>query len=99
MARRRLDRARDEKWFLENTEMQRLHNGEVVAIHSCKVWGSGQTADAALKAAEAQQGCPPLEEMLLAVAHHDEPVWIPFVTVPPGYDPFVNDHSAPKSNA
>jgi hypothetical protein len=51
----------------------------MVAVYDCKVWGSGETLEVALKEALAQPDAPPASEFLLAhVPQPDEDATFPY---------------------
>jgi len=91
-------RSRDERWCLSDAGVRRQFAGQIVAVYDCKVWGSGADVAAALNAAQAQQGCPPLADLVLASVHDDEPAFFPLLRVPSEQSPRPSEPAVPHSN-
>jgi hypothetical protein len=72
-------RRRDEKWCLSEASVRQQYAGQVVAVCDRKVWGSGADVAAALQTAQAQPGCPPADDLLLAVVPDDRPEFFPLL--------------------
>ncbi len=72
-------RSRDQGWITNDKDAMSQYAGQLVAVYDCKVWGSGETLEAALKEALAQPGAPPSSEFLLAnlPPPPDENAWFP----------------------
>ena len=72
-------RTRDQKWCLETIDVRKRYSNQVVAVCDCKVWGSGDTVDAAFATAAAQKDCPPPKDLVVVVLPEFEQPWIPML--------------------
>jgi hypothetical protein len=91
-------RSRDEKWCLNEAAVRRQFAGQIVAVYDRKVWASGADVAAVLKAAQAQQGCPPLADLVLASLPDDKQEFFPLLRVPLEQSPKPSEPSVPHNN-
>src|SRR5436309_8813417 len=54
-------------WATNDPQVKEKYGGLVVAVRHHKVWGAGKTYDAAIEQALNTPGCPPEEELVLAI--------------------------------
>jgi hypothetical protein len=51
-------------WAMQDPEVRARYAGRIILVHNRKVWGAGNSYQAALEQALQKPGCPPEDELI-----------------------------------